>query len=151
MDSPTPPPLPEHWKMPHRDQPGHVMTLSEAQVTTPRAAAPKVLRKPRETTQHTLGRSAWHFPVFREPRWRRKVHVMAYALGVWSRACLVPELGRLWVLYCDIDSCRKRWDLGPLSDLDSYRSRLETARGCRLVRGLGLDRGRGLDHGRRQL
>ena len=26
--------------------------------------------------------SVWHFPVFREPRWRRRVHVMTYALGV---------------------------------------------------------------------
>ena len=26
--------------------------------------------------------SVRHFPVFREPRWRRKVHVMTYVLGV---------------------------------------------------------------------
>ena len=27
--------------------------------------------------------SVRHFPVFREPRWRRKVHVMTYVLGVY--------------------------------------------------------------------
>ena len=65
---------------------------------TLRGVAPKVLRGLRETTQHTLGRndlrpgqshyvaglvSVRHFPVFREPRWRRKVHVKTYVSGVY--------------------------------------------------------------------
>ena len=58
----------------------------------------EVLRAPRETTEHTLGRSARNdlrpeenpyvaglvsvrcFPMFRETRWRRRAHVRTYAL-----------------------------------------------------------------------
>ena len=58
MAFPMPARLPEHGKMPIGDQPGHVMTLSQVYVITPRRAAPKPLRAPRETTEHTLGRSA---------------------------------------------------------------------------------------------
>ena len=83
----------EHWKMPHGDQHGHVMTLSGARacVVTFREAcaalsgdaAPRHDLRPGESHYVAVLVSVRHFRVFREPRWRRRVHVMNYALGVY--------------------------------------------------------------------